>query len=192
MAMITNSHCPENRTLYNFSKRFLSSVTCNIVVTTNSIHARQHSIPAFHCALNFLFFPSFHQSSPRFMAIKKWYIWIFIDIIDLLLFNFCDKLSFSPGSDNNSEQRQTLKKMEEEKIFQEMKYCGSHVEDYRVHRLINHARKLLSCAREKNWKTKKTTTNFFSLTLWIQRRFIERLEFLLWMERIVQTRLVII
>jgi hypothetical protein len=55
--------------------------------------------------------------------------------------------------------------MEEEKIFQEMKYCGSHVEDYRVHRLINHARKLLSCAREKIEKPKRQQQTFFSLTL---------------------------
>lgn len=71
------------------------------------------------------------------MAIKKWYIWIFIDIIDLLLFNFCDKLSREFTAKQKQQQRRIKRKkanigMEEEKIFQEIellvKYYGSHVQ----------------------------------------------------------------
>jgi hypothetical protein len=74
-------------------------------------------------------------------------------IIDLLLFNFCDKLSFSPGSENNSEgeHRGGNGRRKKEKKDQVLwKPCA----DYRVHRLINHAR-VLQKRRKKNENSKK-------------------------------------
>ena len=139
-----------NRTFFNAHKNHLSPVTC---CRDRFNHAHQHtaslSSTAFLCSFACLCLLFFHpQSSPRFMAIKKWYIWIFIDILDLLLFNFCDKhscilLSHSPFPSLSL----FLARGKHGRIFSDWTLFSvclvlwEPCADYRVlvHRLINHA-----------------------------------------------------
>lgn len=70
----------------HFHKKPFVFVTCYKIVVTDSIMPTSiHSFPAFLCAFA-VFFLFFCQSSLRFMAIKKWYIWIFIDLLDIFYY----------------------------------------------------------------------------------------------------------